>query len=65
VPLGERKRAWVRLSTQAFTTLVFVDVAAVAIPPAATAPTRKAPMIFMFFISVSCPIFLSISCYKN
>ena len=55
VPLGERNRACVLLSTHAFTTLVFCVVAAVANEPAANAPTINAPMTFLFFIGLILP----------
>jgi hypothetical protein len=56
VPVGERKRAPVRLSAHAVITDVGDVVAAVATPPAMIAPARNALMIltglliFMLFI---------------
>jgi hypothetical protein len=56
VPEGERKRALVRLSAHAFTTLgEFVD--AVATDPAMAAPAIKAAMTLMFFMSTMLPYF--------
>ena len=56
VPEGERKRALVRLSTHAFTTLdELVD--AVATEPAMAAPAIKAAMTLMFFMTMMLPYF--------
>lgn len=56
VPEGERKRALVRLSAHAFTT-VGEFVAAVATEPAMAAPAIKAAMTLMFFMSTMLPYF--------